>query len=572
MTVGSAGPTEARVVSFPGDGNSTLRCDGSSDARGVTSNTTAARWVWPASSLFGVLVYFFSLDGLYIPHIGDEAPYIEITRLTAESDSLLPLKTGAGLENTKPPLLYWLGILATGWGSKWTLFRLRAPILAFTLLTAALTFWLARKLELGREVSWLSALTFLGFYSSFQYGRPFLLNSPETFFVFLSFALFLLRASPIASGLALGVACLFKSFALAAPVGLALAWSGGRKRFPHAAGIVALALALFALWPLLDPDPAAVFRHFVLEENFGKLRGSGYVTGLFSGPYALHWLWLGHFGNAGLFAVPLLFLVITTIRERKRLSPEEKSLWILVLSFLIVYSIPSQRQENYLIPTVPALSILIARRWNDLPDSWLRGSVVPGAFFAGALLWVLLGIRGLVLPPGSYAFWQLAVPVLVLVSWILLLWIPRAARRSFHAMVFASFLLLSIAVAPFEGPLGRYPPRRISFLKGKRVFVPSEFISRYERHRFLLPGARIEGYDPAAVDSVSRLLSSGQHVIVYRPPGGGIDGPFRVIGRRFDLRSRQTMDEMWRIFYHRELDLLVRQELVVRRHRRDRMD
>jgi hypothetical protein len=68
------------------------------------------------------------------------------------------------------------------------------------------------------------------------------------------------------------------------------------------------------------------------------------------------------------------------------------------------------------------------------------------------------------------------------------------------------------------------------------------------------------------------LLSSGQHVVVYRAPGGGIEGPFRVIGRRFDLRSRQTRAEMWRIFYRRELDLLVRQELVVRRHRRDRMD
>jgi hypothetical protein len=29
---------------------------------------------------------------------------------------------------------------------------------------------------------------------------------------------------------------------------------------------------------------------------------------------------------------------------------------------------------------------------------------------------------------------------------------------------------------------------------------------------------------------------------------------------------------MWRIVYHRQLDLLVRQELVVRRYRRDRMD
>jgi len=150
--------------------------------------------------------------------------------------------------------------------------------------------------------------------------------------------------------------------------------------------------------------------------------------------------------------------------------------------------------------------------------------------------------------------------------------LPRAARYSVHALVFASFLLISMAVAPFEGPLGRYDPERVAFLQGKRVYVPSEFISRHERHRFLLPGARIEGYDPADVDSASRLLSSGQHVVVHRAPGGGIEGPFRVIARRFDLRSRQTPEEMWRIFYHRELDLLVRQELVVRRHRRDRMD
>ncbi len=221
---------------------------------------------------------------------------------------------------------------------------------------------------------------------------------------------------------------------------------------------------------------------------------------------------------------------------------------------------------------MPALAILIARRWTSLSDSWLRVSAVPGALFTAALLWVVHGIRGLVLPPASYAFWQLAVPVVVLALWILLLLFPRASRYGFHGMVFASFLLISLAVAPFEGPLGRYPKNRVAFLKGKHVYVPSGFVSREERHRFLLPGARIEGYDPADVDSVSRLLSSGQHVIVYRAPGRDIEGPFRVICRRFDLRSRQTRDEMWRIFYHRELDLLVRQELVVRRHRRDRMD
>jgi 4-amino-4-deoxy-L-arabinose transferase-like glycosyltransferase len=539
----------------------------------VTATGIRTRWLWPAVALLGVLVYLASLDGLYIPHIGDEAPYIEIARLTAESGSFLPLRAGSGLENTKPPLLYWVGIVATDWGSKWTLFRLRLPIVLFTFATAALAFWLCRKLGYERETAWISALTYLGFYSSFQYGRPFLINSPETFFVFLSFALVLALRKPwIPAGIALGVACLFKSFALVAPVGLALAWVCGRRRLVHVALTVAIALAVFGLWPLLDPDPASVFRHFVLEENLGKLQGAGYLRGLFTGPYALHWLWLGPFGNAGIFALPLLFLVVTTIRERKTLTTEERSLWILVLSFLIVYSIPSQRQENYLIPTVPALAILLARRWKGLPEAWFRWFALPGAAFTAGLLWVVLGIRGGVLPPGSYAAWQLAVPAAVLGLWIALAVLPKAGRYAFHGMVFASFLLVAIAVAPFEGPLGRYPPESVAFLEGKTVYVPSEFISRHERHRFLLPGARIEGYDPADVDSASRLLSSGQHVVVYRTPSSVIEGPFRVIGRRFDLRSRQTRAEMWRIFYHRELDLLVRRELVLRRHRRDRMD
>jgi len=539
----------------------------------VIAAARRARFLWPLVALLGGFVYLFSLGGLYIPHIGDEAPYIEITRLTAASGSWLPLETGEGLENTKPPLLFWLGITGTDWGADWTLFRLRLPVVLFTFATAILAFWLSLKLGDDRETAWLAALTFLGFYSSFHYGRPFLTNSPETFFVFLSFAIVLLYRNPwIAAGVALGIACLFKSFALVAPVGLSMLWVAGRRSVLRVGLSVAIAVAIFGLWPLLDPDPGAVLRHFVLEENLGKLQGEGYLRGLVSGPYALHWLWLGHFGNAGLFGVPLLFLVVASLRERRSLTPEEKSLWILVLSFLVVYSIPSQRQENYLIPTVPALAILIARRWTSLHQEWLRWFAVPGAVFTAALLWVVIGIREQALPPGSYRGWQLAVPAVVLGLWILLLLRPREARFSFHALVFASFLLLAVAVAPFEGPLGRYDPERVAFLKGKRVFVPSEFVSRHERHRFLLPGARIEGYDPADVDTASRLLSSGQHVVVHRTLSGGIEGPFRVIGRRFDLRSRQTLDEMWRILTRREIELLVRQELVVRRYRRDRMD
>lgn len=539
----------------------------------MTSSELRSRFLWPATALLGAFVYLFCLDGLYIPHIGDEAPYIEIARLTAESGALLPLKAGPGLENTKPPLLYWLGIASTDWGREWSLVRLRLPLALFTFANAALTFWVARRFGYDTETSWLAALTFLGFYSSFQYGRPFLINSPETFFVFLSFALAVVFGERwILAGVALGMACLFKSFALAAPVGLALAWAAGRRKLLHAGLAVGIALAIFCLWPLLDPDPGSVIRNFVLEENLGKLDRAGYLEGLFQGPYALQWLWLGPFANAGLFAIPLLFVVAGALFERRRLSADERSLWILVLSFLLVYSVPYQRQTNYLIPVSPALAILIARSWKRFSPGRFALFAAPGAVFAAALFWVVGGVRERILPPGSYALWQLAVPVLVLALWLALVVLPKAARYSFHAMVFASFLLIALAVAPFEGPLGRFDPERVDFLRGKRVFVPSGFVSRHERHRFLLPGARIEAYDPADADSVSRLLARGEHVVVHRLAGEVVEGPFRPIARRFDIRSRQSLEEMWRIFYHRELDLLVWEELVLRRYRRDRMD
>ena len=99
-------------------------------------------------------------------------------------------------------------------------------------------------------------------------------------------------------GLSLGVACLFKSFALVAPAGLALTWSVlvARRyqrlaflRFDVPRILLAsfVALVCFAIWPALDPEPAEILQHFVLEENVGKLGGDGYLRGRFFGPYPL---------------------------------------------------------------------------------------------------------------------------------------------------------------------------------------------------------------------------------------------------------------------------------------------
>ena len=364
------------------------------------------RFWWPGVLVLAVFTYIYSLGGFHIPHIGDEAPYIQIVRLTAESGNWLPLKSAPELENTKPPLLFWLGIASTDWARQWSLVRLRFPIVVFTFLVAALVFLLAARMKGDHASGYIGALTFLGFASTFQYGRPFLTNLPETLFVFLPFfALIYFRDRRekwwfwVLAGISIGIACLFKSFALVVPVGAAFSWwlsmkSGWdfqsflKKDAPNMTLALVLALGCFALWPLLDPDPGSVIRNFVLEENLGKLGGEDYLSGLFIGSYPLHRIWLGHFANAGLFALPLAYLAITSVKRRAELSQDDKALWVLVLSFLLVYSIPSQRQENYLLPTVPALAVLLGVHWKEITPRWfyLFNTVVALALVPLALL------------------------------------------------------------------------------------------------------------------------------------------------------------------------------------------
>ena len=466
---------------------------------------------------------------------------------------------------------------------------MRLPIALCTFLLAALVFFVTERLTKDRVRGAVGGLTFLGFYSSFQYGRPFLTNQLESLFVFLSFAILLLGrryrdrlALWVGIGVSLGIACLFKSFALVAPVGLALTWITFMERgypvrdflvrdAPRIALAVMVALGCFAIWPLFDPEPGAILQHFVLEENLGKLGGESYFRGLFAWPYPIYRLWLGHFGNAGFFALPLIYLVVRSVRERKSATVDERGLWILVLSFLIVYSVPSQRQENYLIPTVPALSILLAMRWPSIDRRWFRLFHLPGIAMLVVLISLMWVARSDILPAGSYAPWHLAVPVVTLGGWLFATFSVRRAPRLFHALVFLSFLSLATATAPFEGPAGRFEPDRVARLAGRRVYVPEDFIRKHERHRFLLPGMRVEGYDPSDSDRLTHLLESGRMVVVRRAFGETATGPFRVFARRLDLTSRHSPSEMWRIAFERELHLLVRQELVVRRFRRGRM-
>ncbi len=532
----------------------------------------SARLGWSALAvLFAVFVYFYGLDSEYIPKNGDEFPYEHIARLTASSGHLLPLQSELDhMRNTKPPLLFWQGIASTDWGRDWTQWHLRYPSVIYTLLTAILVALLAAKLAAqqggkGIEFGVSALLIYLAFSSTYRYGRPFLVNPPEVFWLFLPFFILLYwqpasfgsrLAMPLLLGVATGIGLLYKSFALLAPVGLALAWwylhrRGYRWREffikdawkPVAAGF--LALGLFSLWFVLDPDPQSVWREFIVGENVGKFdpHGGSYFAKLLWGSSSIWTLLVGYPMNAGLLAFPVAALFFVAWRQRAQLPDSEKLLWIAVIVFFVVFSFPSQRSARYLLEAMPALAVLCALHWPRIGRAWFVLTLV----LAAAVL-ALIGFFALQLQrevgAGLYPqwFWGALLGAAALVGTALAR--SRLTRPLTALAVLAAYLGYAAFLRPFDGAPGNYSPEARQYAQGKSVWAPCDFRAKDEGHRFLLPGADIRGYYAVPEPTIAELAKRFRLFAVQLPLQADAGcAECTVVGQRLELRSRQSEAE-----------------------------
>lgn len=554
-----------------------------STPRGLAGRTG---W-WAALLVVAALSYLYGLDGQHVPRIGDEMPYAQVTRLTAASGRLLPLQADDPvLKNTKPPLLFWLGMATTGWGEHWTLWRLRFPIVLVTFVVALVTFLLGRALT-GTAGGLLAAVVFLGFFATFRYGRPFLTNLPETLFAFLPFAVAVARPAWLDrwafwafAALSLGIACWVKSFALVAPVGFAFAWwmfarrgwrlgAFLRQDAPKLAVFGTAALGLFLLWPLVDPDGRSIFENFVGRENLGKIASEGnYFVDLVAGRHSVWLIWFGPLLNVGLYAVVTLALAIDAWRRRRALSDAEKALWIFVFAFMVVYTFPAHRVENYLLPTAPALAVLIALRWQAFGNLiWRISSAITLGGGLVAVGFVVLVVRGGYFGWGDWSPLALAVPVAVVALSLWVLGKPRAGTALFPLAVLLAHGSIACVTAPFEGPKGVFDERAQAAARGRVVHVPSNFRSAEERFRFLLPGSKPVGYDPdAGGPSVSAVPEGASAPLVVRRVGAGTEDDAaqesKRIGERLVLLSRQKLDDVRALLFEGKTDSLVQRETL----------
>ena len=540
-----------------------------------------------AAVLLAVFTYLFGFDEVGIPSNGDEMVYIHIARKTAESGHWLPLAGDIEhVRNTKPPLLFWQAMVSTGDGSGWTLWRLRLPNVLYSLATATLLVLLLRRLRGQWRAGLLAALVYLGFYSTYRYGRPLLTDAPEVFWLTLpGFAVLWTRGAlldsklvaPLLCGICVGIACLYKSFALVVPFGLTLAgwyleWQDYRLRAALvravpaiAVGIVA-ALALFALWPLLDPDPGSIWRDFVLRENAGKFDSNSgvalYVRSFFWGGWSV-WSFFGALlANAGLLAPVLLVLMVDAWRNRRSLAREERLSWIWVIAFFIAFAIPSQRSGRYLLPVMPALAALTVLAWPRLHRLGFAVSIsvatlLAGAFAVAGVILVRQTNGQLALP---FGFWLVvgAAVVLGVASFA----VPYLARSAAPMLAILLSLAMGISLNSYAASPGPYAAATRERLRGQAVFVPCNFLAAQEAHRFLLPGADIRSYAEEDNLTAEELASRYRYFAAFfpldeTPRCNGcrvLDGRYVVRGRHVAATAGETpAAQFLRNFFQREV-------------------
>jgi len=596
--------------------------------REVSENERAQRYqsITLGLLVLAVLVYLFDLGGENIPRNGDELVYTHIAFKTwwqaQTTGAWLPLASELDhMRNTKPPLLFWQAMLVPWLGLEWKLLWLRMPSLLYTLANTALVVWAARALAAdglrrpteptpfpkvlhANTLGWIAGLIFLGCFSTYRYGRPYLTSAIETFWMNLPFWWLLcqvLRArrqalsTPtlpplfqpkpslfVVAGLSWGMVAWYKSFVLIAPLAatlfVSLCWfnhTAWRRWFVLVGLSTVFALSLFALWFVVDPDPMGVWREFVVGENWGKVSAGGpsYWHTALVGGFSIWVQALGLLQNGAMLgplvmAVALWGLCQMRPAWRARLGgvvQPHAVLWIYVLLLSVFFMVPSQRSARYLIPLMPVMSVLCAIWLWRLPLWAQRTAMGLGTVFS--LLG--LGFLGLFLWAGwridLYPLWGRLGLLLILALQVLALLrlfgtlFARAKGHSLQAswvwllgLVLSLFAWFGMLSAPLHTASNTYSPEVVAQLQGAKLATPSNFNGDFERWRFLIPSVgRITPYmdhEPNADTDIAQRLKAFDAVVVHRywheAPPDCEQANCQILAQRIGLRGRHPAGEI----------------------------
>lgn len=533
--------------------------------------------------VFAIGAYLYGIDSRFAPKNGDEYPYTHIVRMTNASEHWLPLQSEmAGIKNTKPPLLFWQAMLSTHHGQSWSLIDLRWPSLLYTAFTALLLALATSKVTKNLSLGMLAGLIWLAFFNTYRYGRPYLAEPPEIFWLSLPFFVLLLWGKqafeskwifPLMSGISLGAALLYKSIAYVVPACLVLILWFWQWRSAHLIELIrkdlfkvfmvgVIAVAIFCLWFLLDPDPRAVWNEFILGENAGKFaaRNSHYLKDLLWGGDSIGMLLLTSVANAGFLSLLVVNLFYLTIRYYKQISFEQKLLWIWIAVFFLIFCLPSQRSGRYLLPIMPAIAMLLAIHWQQLHRF---------------VFWIALVLQAIVLIAVAWLSWNIDLWTYPVWHWILLsasigvvglgLFRISLTKTATLLACFMGYLVLTSSIMPLEGSSGRFSKETIQKLQGKTVWFPCDFRAKDEEYRLLIPGANIKGYPVGEARELKKLAERYSLFAVQAPLQSKLElcADCAIIGERLEMRARHNGKEIKAMLMGQVSDNLFVKEYIV---------
>jgi 4-amino-4-deoxy-L-arabinose transferase-like glycosyltransferase len=259
-----------------------------------------------------------------------------------------------------------------------------------------------------------------------------------------------------------------------------------------------------------------------------------------------------------------VLLFFHAARRRAQLPDAQRLLWIWVLTLFVVFSLPTQRSERYVLPAMPALAVLCALNWDQIS----RKAFVASHIAAGGVIALLayLSIRLQVALPGvrlyPLAYWLLLAGAGMLILGAAL--IPRLTRATVSAGILLVYLSFAAFMRPFDGPLGCYGPEVQQAARAKQIWVPLNFKAKTEEYRLLLPGADLHGYIYQAGLTIPELAARFPCFAIRLPmQDTNLPAGFKIVGRRLDFSSRHTARQIKEMIQGKVFQHLFLQELLV---------
>lgn len=292
----------------------------------------------------------------------DEGRNGEVAREMAETNDYVMPRLNA-LPYLDKPVVYFAAAAAVMEVLGPTEFAARLPAYLFTIATAAVLFWYARR-RWDERTAYVAAIAFLSMPLVVAFSRTVIFDSALTFFCTVALAAFAIAIDErnarwsILAWLAMGFAMITKgpvTFILVLIVALVYAWrrKGVGLLFPIAGLVLFVAVIAPWVWGVTQVVPEFL-RYVLVTETAARMATDELKR---TGP---PWYFIPYLLGG---ALPWIFVAFSAWRKVDR---RELLFWLLALAIpFVFFSISQSKRPQYILPLMAPLALVVARVWDE---------------------------------------------------------------------------------------------------------------------------------------------------------------------------------------------------------------